>query len=116
MGSGPGLDVKMPCVRSSGYLKSGYTHVVDADLKAYFDSISHDLLMKDVRSRIADGRVLDLIEMFLKQGGTGGHEAVDAGTRHSSRGGHQSVARKSFLALGRHGHGKGRIPDGTIRR
>jgi RNA-directed DNA polymerase len=49
-------------------LKEGYVHVVDADLKSYFDSIPHDLLMKRVRERIADGRVLSLVESFLKAG------------------------------------------------
>jgi len=48
-------------------LKSGYTCVVDADLKAYFDSIPHEGLMQDLRRYIADGRVLDLIERFLGQ-------------------------------------------------
>lgn len=63
----PGLGCKDALREVARYLKAGYSYVVDADLKAYFDSISHDLLMNDVRSRIADGRVLDLIEMFLKQ-------------------------------------------------
>lgn len=49
-------------------LKSGYTHVVDADLKSYFDTIPHDRLMQRVRERVADGRVLDLIASFLKAG------------------------------------------------
>lgn len=49
-------------------LKTGYTWVVDADLKGYFDSIPHDRLMTEVRRRIADQRVLRLIEGFLKQG------------------------------------------------
>jgi RNA-directed DNA polymerase len=48
-------------------LKAGYSHVVDADLKAYFDSIPHDKLMQDVQRHIADGRLLKLIENFLKQ-------------------------------------------------
>jgi RNA-directed DNA polymerase len=48
-------------------LKAGYTHVVDADLKAYFDSIPHGSLMADIGQYIADGRVLELIEAFLKQ-------------------------------------------------
>lgn len=48
-------------------LKSGYTCVVDADLKAYFDSIPHEGLMQEMRRYIADGRVLDLIERFLGQ-------------------------------------------------
>jgi RNA-directed DNA polymerase len=48
-------------------LKEGYTHVVDADLKAYFDTIPHAALMADIGCHIADGRVLGLIEGFLKQ-------------------------------------------------
>ncbi len=48
-------------------LKAGYTYVVDADLKAYFDSIPHDRLMQEVRRHIADGRLLELIERFLSQ-------------------------------------------------
>ena len=48
-------------------LKAGYTYVVDADLKGYFDSIPHDKLMERVESRISDGRVLELIKSWLKQ-------------------------------------------------
>ncbi|NIO00339.1 MAG: group II intron reverse transcriptase/maturase [Anaerolineae bacterium] len=48
-------------------LKAGYTWVVDADIKAYFDSIPHEGLMDEVRSYIADGRVLKLVQSFLKQ-------------------------------------------------
>lgn len=48
-------------------LKEGYTHVVDADLKGYFDSIPHDRLMQLVEGSISDGRVLSLIESFLHQ-------------------------------------------------
>jgi RNA-directed DNA polymerase len=49
-------------------LKQGYVYVVDADLKSYFDSIPHDRLMTRLRERIADGRMLGLIESFLKAG------------------------------------------------
>ncbi len=48
-------------------LKAGFTHVVDADLKGYFDSIPHDRLMSRVEERISDGRVLELIRAYLKQ-------------------------------------------------
>lgn len=47
-------------------LKSGCIHVVDADIRSYFDSIPHDQLMNEVRKYIADGRVLKLLEIFLK--------------------------------------------------
>jgi len=49
-------------------LKAGYLHVVDADLKSYFDTIPHDKLMERVRERVADGRMLALVESFLKAG------------------------------------------------
>jgi RNA-directed DNA polymerase len=48
-------------------LKKGHTHVVDADLKGYFDTIPHDRLMALVEGSISDGRVLSLIESFLHQ-------------------------------------------------
>ncbi|WP_174614521.1 group II intron reverse transcriptase/maturase [Virgibacillus ihumii] len=48
--------------------KSGYEYVVDLDIKSYFDNIPHDLLMEKIKDKIADGRVLDLIEMWLKAG------------------------------------------------
>lgn len=63
----PGLGCKDALREVDRSLKSGYTWVVDADLKAYFDSIPHDQLMNEVRCRIGDGRVLDLVGMFLKQ-------------------------------------------------
>lgn len=49
-------------------LKAGYSHVVDADIRGYFDSIPHERLMELVRMRISDGRVLGLVESFLRQG------------------------------------------------
>ena len=48
-------------------LKQGYHYVVDADIKAYFDSIPHAKLIGEVGKRISDGRVLELIEAYLKQ-------------------------------------------------
>jgi len=54
--------------RVDALLKAGYTYVVDADLKSYFDTIPHQPLMGRIRSKIADGRVLKLIEAFLTQG------------------------------------------------
>jgi RNA-directed DNA polymerase len=63
----PGLGCKDALREVDKYLRAGYGHVVDADLKAYFDTIPHEQLMEDVKTRIADGRVLELIRMFLKQ-------------------------------------------------
>lgn len=48
--------------------REGYRSVVDADVKSFFDQLDHEVVMSRVRARIADGRVLDLIEAFLKAG------------------------------------------------
>ena len=49
-------------------LQSGYEWVVDADLSDFFGSVDHEKLMMLVAQRIADGRVLRLIENMLKAG------------------------------------------------
>ena len=50
-----------------GCLKAGQTWVVDADMKSYFDSIPHALLMAEVEKFISDGKVLKLIQTYLEQ-------------------------------------------------
>lgn len=64
----PGRGCKDALRRVEELLQAGRTHIVDVDIKGYFDTIPHDRLMALVRERIADGRVLGLIEGFLKQG------------------------------------------------
>lgn len=48
-------------------IKEGYVHVVDVDFQSYFDTISHGKLMDLVQWKISDGRILRLIQSFLKQ-------------------------------------------------
>jgi len=48
--------------------EDGLRYVVDADIKAFFDELDHEVVMSRVRARIADGRVLDLFEAFLAAG------------------------------------------------
>jgi len=49
-------------------LKEGREWIVDADLKDFFGSVSHEKLMLLVSQRVADGRVLRIIESILKAG------------------------------------------------
>src|SRR5271170_6667946 len=64
----PGRGCKDALRRVDELLKTGFTYIVDADLKSYFDTIPHDRLLALVAQKVSDGRVLSLIESFLKQG------------------------------------------------
>jgi len=64
----PGRGAKDALRRVDTLLKAGHVWVVDADLKSYFDTIPHDRLMRLVQERVADGRVLALVESFLCAG------------------------------------------------
>jgi RNA-directed DNA polymerase len=63
----PGRGCKDALREVDRLLKAGYTHVVDADLTSYFDTIPHARLMARVGERVSDGRLLKLIEAFLHQ-------------------------------------------------
>jgi len=64
----PGRGAKDGLRRVDTLLKAGQVWVVDADLKSYFDTIPHGRLLALVKARVADGRVLALVESFLRAG------------------------------------------------
>ncbi len=49
-------------------VKHGYEWVVDADIKAFFDTVDHDKLLGAINEEISDGSVLQLIRRILKAG------------------------------------------------
>jgi RNA-directed DNA polymerase len=63
----PGRGCKDALREVEELLREGYSFVVDADLKSYFDTIPHARLLERVEEKVSDGRVLELIEAFLKQ-------------------------------------------------
>jgi RNA-directed DNA polymerase len=64
----PGRGCKEALRRVDQLLKEGHSWVVDADLKSYFDTIPHEQLLSRMEEKIADGRVLELIGRYLRQG------------------------------------------------
>jgi RNA-directed DNA polymerase len=48
-------------------LREGYTHVVDADLQNFFETIPQDRLRARLAQRISDGRLLRLVDGWLGQ-------------------------------------------------
>src|SRR5207237_7199580 len=82
----PGRGCKDALRRVQLLLEQGCTWVVDTDLKSYFDTIPHERLMAKVGERIADGRVLELIHHYLKQGVMDGLSRYEAGERGTPQG------------------------------
>jgi len=54
--------------RCQEYINQGYKWAVDIDLKAYFDTVNHDILIGLVYKEVKDIRVISLIRKYLKAG------------------------------------------------
>lgn len=50
------------------YKEQGYNWIVDADVKSYFDTIDHEILMELIAEHVSDGWVLDIIRSWLTAG------------------------------------------------
>ena len=59
-------------VRVAEAIALGKTHVIDLDLKSYFDGIRHHLLLEKVARRINDEDVTHLLKLLLKANGKRG--------------------------------------------
>lgn len=53
---------------AQGYIREGYTWVVDIDLEKFFDRVNHDKLMGRVARVVKDRRVLRLLRKYLESG------------------------------------------------
>jgi group II intron reverse transcriptase/maturase len=53
---------------AQGYIREGYTWVVDIDLEKFFDRVNHDKLMARVARVVKDRRVLALLRKYLESG------------------------------------------------
>ena len=56
--------------------------VVDMDLSRCFDTLNHDLIIKQVRKRVSDGSIIKLLQQFLESGVMIGleYEATETGS------------------------------------
>ena len=59
-------------VRVAEAIALGKTHVIDLDLKSYFDGLRHHLLLEKVAKRINDEDVMHLLKRLLKANGKRG--------------------------------------------
>jgi len=67
-------------------IQNGSEWIIDADLRDFFGSADHEKLLTLVAQRVADGRVLRLIQAMLKAGsyGRGGLYPTERGTPQGS--------------------------------
>lgn len=83
-------------------LQKGLTRVIDADLSKYFDTIVHEKLMKTVAERIADKRILALLNQWLKavvfKEDEGGKKTVMSGGKKTTKGTPQGGVVSPLLA------------------
>lgn len=61
----PGRGCKDALRRVEGLLEKGHGHVVEIDIRKYFEKIPHEALMERIETKIADGRVVKLIKAYL---------------------------------------------------
>jgi group II intron reverse transcriptase/maturase len=64
----PGRSCHQAIMRVEQYKSEGYHYVLDADIKAFYDTIPHSLMIDRLREKIADGWVLRSIRNMLKAG------------------------------------------------
>jgi CRISPR-associated protein Cas1 len=62
----PGRSVNQAIYQIERWRDAGYQWVVDADIEECFDSLDHALLMKFLAAVVPDGRVCDLMRMWIE--------------------------------------------------
>ena len=77
-------------------IQGGSEWIVDADLRDFFGSVDHEKLLTLVAQRVADGRVLRLIEAMLKAGSYGKGQLFPS-TRGTPQGGVVSPTLSNIL-------------------
>ena len=68
----PQRTAQQAVLRVEEAITQGKTRVVDLDLKAYFDSVRHDVLLTKVAARVNDDDVMHLLKLILKSTGKRG--------------------------------------------
>ena len=86
------------------FTSHSYEWIVEADIEACFDQLSHVTIADGVRSRIADKRVLSLVKAFLKAGIMSEHGGLEAQLTGTPQGGILSplMSNIALTALDRH--------------
>jgi len=94
--------------------------VVDCDLKSFFDTVNHDVMMNRLSRKISDPRVLSLIRNYLKAGVMHTDGRLEASTEGMPQGGPLSPLLSNILLdeldkeLEKRGHKFARYADDFV--
>jgi len=64
----PGRNQRQAVEAAQKIVRTGKEHVVDIDLSKFFDRINHDRLLKRVKLKVTDMRIIRLIALTLRSG------------------------------------------------
>ncbi|NND93934.1 MAG: group II intron reverse transcriptase/maturase [Flavobacteriales bacterium] len=64
----PNCSARKAVKQAKEYVRSGGRWIVNVDLSKFFDEVDHDRLLSKLRIKIADRRVIHLIERYLRVG------------------------------------------------
>jgi RNA-directed DNA polymerase len=62
----PGKNAGQAILQAQTYINEGHRHIVDIDLKSFFDEVNHDYLMNLLKSKVKDPQLLRLIWRYLR--------------------------------------------------
>lgn len=62
----PRRNAGMAIKQAQSYINDGNAHIVDIDLKSFFDMVNHDYLMSLIKRKVKDPILLQLIWRFLR--------------------------------------------------
>lgn len=62
----PGRSARQAVDRVAALRRQGFTHVVDGDIRAYFDSVPHGLLLQKLAAHGAENRLVELVSLWLE--------------------------------------------------
>ena len=90
--------------------QTGFTWIIEGDVKSCFDEISHKVILRCVREKVIDNGFLDLLSLLLKAGveidGIGVHEACTLARFADTAASHYHAAPEPY---------RGAIPRPTPR-
>ncbi len=64
----PERNAAQALAQATNYINAGYHHIIDLDLKSFFDKVDHDKIMGLLRRRISDKILLRLVRKYLQAG------------------------------------------------